>query len=139
MDTVVARWNAGRRFVAVDSAGHSFVMDAKPEHHGEGSGMRPLEVVLAGLAGCTGIDVIGILEKQRQPVEGLEVIVRAEQREEQPRIYVRIEVEYVVKGAVAPKQLERAISLSEEKYCSVKGMLVPEIEMSSSYRIVDDD
>lgn len=137
MDTVSVRWNGGRRFVAVDSSGHSFVMDSKPEHHGEGSGMRPLEVLLAGLAACTGMDVAGILEKQRQPVQGIEVVVSARQREEQPRIYEHVEVEYVVRGDVKPSALERAISLSEEKYCSVRAMLSPGIVITSSYRLED--
>jgi len=114
-------------------------MDAKPEYKGEGSGMRPLEVVLHGLAACTGMDVISILEKKRQDVREMEIVVRAEQRtEEFPKIYTRIDLEYVVSGfGVSESAVARAISLSEEKYCSVGGMLGEQVEISTSYRVLE--
>jgi putative redox protein len=137
MDTVHIRWNGGRRFAGWDEPGHGIVMDAAPPT-GEGTGARPIELALYALGGCTGIDVIGILQKQRQAVRDLEVVVTAEQREEQPRRYERIGIEYVITGVgIKPSMVERAISLSEEKYCSVRAMLDPTIELTSSYRIVD--
>ena len=136
MDSVVARWNGGRRFVTWDEAGHCFVMDAKVENGGDGTGMRPLQVAIYALAGCTGIDVIGILSKQRQQVGDFEVRVTAEQREEQPKMYVKIHVEYVLRGAsLKPEFVERAVQLSEEKYCSVRGMIAPEVEITSEWRV----
>jgi putative redox protein len=139
MDTVRVKWNGGRRFVAWDSAGHGVVMDAAAPT-GEGTGVRPIEAALYALGGCTGIDVIGILMKQRQDVRDFEVIVTAEQREEQPRRYERVAVEYVFTGRdLKPAFLERAIALSEDKYCSVRAMIDPTIELTSSYRVVDAD
>lgn len=137
MDTVRIRWNGGRRFAGWDEAGHGIVMDAAPPT-GEGTGARPIELALYALGGCTGIDVIGILGKQRQRVRDLEVVVTGEQREEQPKRYERIHIEYVVTGwGIKESMLQRAIELSEERYCSVRAMLAPEIETTSSYRIVE--
>ncbi len=139
MDHAKVTWTGKRRFVGVDGAGHSVVMDASPEYKGEGSGIRPTEMVLQGLAGCTGMDVVSILEKKRQDVRGLEINVTGVQREDEyPKIYTRIDVEYVVTGyGVDPKAVERAIELSEEQYCSVKGMLAPEVSVYTSFRIVE--
>ena len=138
MDTVRMKWNGKRRFVAWDEAGHGVVMDAAAAHHGDGTGPRPLELVLYALGGCTGIDIIAILEKQRQRVTGFDLVVTGEQREEQPRIYQRINIEYVIAGpGLKPSAVERAIALSEDKYCSVKGMFGPDVSVTTSYRIVE--
>jgi len=140
MDVAVVRWTRKRQFVGTDAAGHSIVMDAKPEYKGEGSGMRPIEVVLHGLAACTGMDVISILEKKRQDVRGLEIRVNAWQREDDfPKSYTRMELEYVVRGfGVEPEAVARAIQLSEEKYCSVGGMLAGNVEMKTSFRVIEE-
>lgn len=137
MDEARVRWTGKRQFVSTDGAGHSVIMDAKPEFRGEGSGVRPMELLLHGLAGCTGMDVISVLEKKRQDVRGLEINVTAHQRtEEFPKIYTTIELEYVVSGFdVNPQAVARAIELSEEKYCSVRGMLGPQVELKASYRV----
>ncbi len=138
MDTVRVTWNTRRRFVAWDEAGHGVVMDARPEHGGDGSGTRPVELVLYGLAGCTGMDVISILEKKRQKVTAFEMVVTGEPREEYPRIYTTIHVEYVVTGlGVDPSAVARAIELSEEKYCSVKGMFSDQIDVVTSFRVME--
>lgn len=139
MDTVKVKWNGKRRFIAWDEAGHGVVMDASPDHGGEGTGPRPLELVLYALGGCTAMDVISILEKKRQKVTDLEIVVRGEQRtEDYPKIYQRIELQYVVTGVgVRPDAVARAIELSEEKYCAVKGMLGPQVEVATSYRVID--
>jgi putative redox protein len=138
MDTVKARWNGKRRFVGSDEAGHGVVMDASEEHKGEGSGARPLELLLYAFAGCTGIDVVSILEKQRQDVIGLEIEVEASQREERPKYYDRIHVRYVLTGTgLKESAVRRAISLSEEKYCSVGGILRDDVEITSSYELIE--
>ncbi|MHB1136320.1 MAG: OsmC family protein [Coriobacteriia bacterium] len=137
MDTVNVKWNGRRRFVAWDEAGHGVVMDAKSEYGGDGSGVRPVELVLYGLAGCTAMDVISILEKKRQVVTDLDIVVKGTQRtEEYPKIYEHIEVEYIVTGVgVKPEAVARAIELSEEKYCSVKGMFGPQVRVVTSYTV----
>lgn len=139
MDRATIRWTTKRQFVGTDASGHSLVMDAKPEYGGEGSGIRPVELVLHGLAGCTGMDVISILEKKRQDVRGLEINVAGEQRvDEYPKIYTAINVEYVVTGhGVSEEAVARAIELSEEKYCAVKGMLAPDVRVTTSFRVIE--
>jgi len=141
MDTARVRWTGKRQFVGTDAAGHSIVMDARPEYKGEGSGIRPMELVLQGLAGCTGMDVISILEKKRQDVRGMEVVVTGVQRlDEFPKIYTRMDVEYVVTGfGVKPEAVARAIELSETKYCTVAGMLGEQVEVHTTFRVVEAD
>ncbi len=135
MDVARVRWAGGRRFVGTDEHGHSVVMDARPEYKGEGSGFRPVELVLHALGGCTAMDIVSVLEKKRQDVRDVEVRVTGTQREDEfPHIYDRIEIEYIVSGYdLAPAAVERAIQLSEEKYCSVKGMLGPQVSVTTSY------
>ena len=139
MDTVNVRWNGKRRFVGWDKAGHGMVMDATAHYGGDGSGVPPVELVLYGLAGCTAMDVISILEKKRQTVLDLELVVNGTQRvDEHPKIYEHIEIEYVVTGiGVKPEAVARAIELSEEKYCSVRGMFGPQVEVVTSFRVVE--
>jgi len=115
------------------------VMDSPAQYKGEGTGARPLEVFLESLAACTAMDVVSILEKKRQRFTALEVNVIATQREDEfPKIYTRIELEYVVTGfGVKPEAVARSIELSEEKYCSVKGMLGPQVGVVTSYRVIE--
>ncbi len=125
-------WVEDRRFVGEASSGHAIVVDASADKRGP----SPMELILLGLVGCTAHDVVGILEKKRQPVDGVEVRARAERAEDPPRVYTEIEVEYVVRGrGVQPKAVEDAIRLSEEKYCSVSAMLDKTARITSSYRI----
>lgn len=138
-DHVKVRWSGNRQFVGWDSTGHGIVMDAPVAYSGEGTGARPLEVFLFGLAACTAMDVVTVLEKKRQQFTGVEIEVSADQREEFPRIYTRIELTYVVAGTgVKPEAVARAIELSEAKYCSVRGMLGPQVEIVTGYRVVED-
>ncbi len=136
-DNVRVRWSDKRQFVAWDEAGHSVVMDSPACYGGEGTGARPLEVFLYALAACTAMDVVSVLEKKRQDFSGLEIEVSATQREDEfPKIYTRIELIYVVTGrGVKPAAVARAIELSEEKYCSVRGMLGPQVEVVTGYRV----
>jgi putative redox protein len=139
MDVARVRWTGKRQFVGTDALGHSVVMDARPEYKGEGSGIRPLEMVMHGLAGCTGMDVISVLEKKRQDVRGIEVIVKGIQREDEfPKIYTSLEIEYVVTGfGIDAAAVERAIYLSEHKYCSVGGMLGEQVRVTTSFRVLE--
>jgi putative redox protein len=139
MDTVRVKWGGAKRFIGSDDVGHGVVMDVGRDDAGEGgTGPRPLSLALYALGGCTGIDVIGILIKQRQAVSDFEIVITAEQREEQPRRYAKIDIEYIVTGKdIKGSAVSRAVELSEEKYCSVRAMLTPDIELSSSWRIVE--
>jgi putative redox protein len=137
VDKVRVRWSGKRQFTGWDHAGHGVVMDAPAGYGGEGTGARPVEILLYALAACTAMDVVSILEKKRQDFYGLEIEVAATQREEEyPKIYTRIELVYVVTGHdVSPTAVARAIELSEEKYCSVRGMLGPQVEVVTGYRL----
>ena len=118
--SIKVKWIDGLRFVASDYKGHSIIMDVSEEHGGEGSGFGPMQLLLAAFGGCTGIDVIEILRKQRQKPEGLEIMVSGERVSEPPRVYSKVHVEYRVKGkGFKEKALKRAIQLSQDKYCSV--------------------
>jgi putative redox protein len=131
-----ARLCEGLQFIGRSDSGHSIVMDGPVAGGGSDTAVRPSELVLIGLAGCTGMDVISILRKKRQPVTGLEVVVTAEQAEEHPRAFRRLKVRYVVQGAgVDESAVRRAIELSEDKYCSVGATLREPVEITSSYEI----
>jgi putative redox protein len=139
MDVVQARWTTNRQFVSWDSKLHGIVMDTPAEGTGEGTGWRPVELLLAGLAGCTGVDVVSILEKKREDVRGVEIEVRGEPFvEDYPHYYKTIEVVYKVTGVgLKPDSVARAIELSASKYCSVKGSLGPQCEVATSYEIIE--
>lgn len=128
-------WTEGLQFVAQgERSGIAFVMDSVTEHNDRGSGVRPMEALLLSLAGCTGMDVISILQKKRQRVTGFRVNVRGIRAEEHPRRYVRIELEYVVRGwNISAEAVARSIELSQTKYCSVSATL--NAELVHTYRI----
>jgi len=133
---VKVKWIDGMRFVATDSTGHSIVMDASKQVGGEGSGFSPLQLLLAALGGCTGIDIVDIMRKQRQTVADLEIVVSGDRVKEPPRVYSSIHVEYRVKGLdIKEKAVQHAIKLSEDKYCSVGAMLKAKAKVTSSYVI----
>jgi len=131
-----ATFSGGMRFVGRADSGHALVMDTTAANGGEDCGVRPNELVLIGLAGCTGMDVISILRKKRQPVSGLEVIVHAEMSAAPPKRMTAISVEYKVRGAgVDPEAVRRAIELSETKYCSVGLTLKSPVPIASTFTI----
>jgi putative redox protein len=133
---VRVKWVDGLRFVATDSAGHSIALDSTETAGGEGSGFTPLQLLLAALGSCTGIDLADILRKQRQQIDDIEVVVSGQRVKEPPRVYSEIHIEYKIKGKnISKKAVQRAIQLSEEKYCSVGAMLKAKAAMTSSYVI----
>jgi putative redox protein len=137
VDTVRIRWAGKRQFTGWDAAGHGIVMDAPAQSKGESTGMRPVELVLYGLGGCTAMDVVSVLEKKRLDVRGVEVTLKGTQVEDSfPHYYGSIEMEYVVTGVDIPDAaVRRAIELSETKYCSVRGCLGPQVKVTWSFRV----
>lgn len=118
------KWVDGLMFVGESGSGHAIVMDGAPEHGGRDLGVRPMEMLLLGLGGCTGIDVMLILKKGREDVADCIVEIDAERAETDPKVFTRIHMHYVVAGAnLNPAKVERAIALSAEKYCSATAML----------------
>lgn len=126
----------GITFVAESGSGHAIVMDASPDVGGRDLGARPMEMVLMGAGGCSAIDVVHILKKSRQQLVDCVVELEAERAAEDPKVFTRIHMHYIVTGrGLAPAQVERAIKLSKEKYCSATIMLAKTAEVTSDYEI----
>lgn len=126
----------GMTFVAESGSGHAVVVDAAPDVGGKNLGARPMELVLMGTGACSAIDVVHILRKARQPVTGCVVDLDSERAAEDPKVFTRIHMHYVVTGkGLAQAQVERAIKLSKEKYCSATIMLGATAEVTFDYEI----
>ena len=126
----------GITFVAESGSGHAVVMDASPDVGGRDLGARPMEMLLMGAGGCTAIDVVHILRKARQDLVDCVVEVEGERAAEDPKVFTRIHMHYVVTGrGLNPAQVERAIKLSKEKYCSATIMLARTAEITHDYEI----
>jgi len=129
----------GMRFEASGPSGHTVLLDAAPAFGGQGAGFKPMELLLVSYGGCTGMDVISILRKKRQEVTGLEIRLHGVRRAEHPKVYTEIELEYVVRGrGLSEEAVRRAIALSQEKYCSVGGMLKQAAAIRTRYRLVQE-
>jgi putative redox protein len=123
MDATVT-WKHGMSFEGVADSGIAVPLGASPESGGENDGARPLELLLIGLAGCTGMDVISILKKKRQDVTGFELRAHADRASEHPKVFTHVIVEYIVSGhQLDPAAVERAVDLSITKYCPAQAML----------------
>lgn len=130
-------WFGGKQFVGVDSSKHSVVLSSQDEDNA--TGMKPSDLLLVALAGCTAVDVVQILTKKRQDLRGLEVNVDAEQDRDPPWTFRRIELEFVLTGRnLQEKAVADAIRLSEERYCSVSATVRGVAEVVTRYRIIED-
>lgn len=135
---VTLTWVQKKQFVGTDSSKHSIVISGQDEENG--TGMKPSELLLLALASCSAYDVVGILGKKKMTMTGLAVNVTAEQQTEPPWSFRHIHLEYVVHGkGLTEKAVENAIHLSETKYCSVAATIRPTAEITTSYRIIQDD
>lgn len=132
----VLRWIPdGKRFVSTDSTGHSVVLSTTDEN----IGMKPSELILSALAGCTSVDVVGILAKKQTPLSHLEVEVSAEQDADPPWTFRKIHMNFKLKGkGLTEKNVQQAIDLSEEKYCSVGATLRGVAEITTQFTILED-
>lgn len=120
-------------------SGHAVVMDGPPDHGGRNLGVRPMEMLLLGMGGCTEFDVVSILKKARQPVTGCVVELEAERASSEPKVFTRIHAHFIVSGrGLSEKQVARAISLSAEKYCSASIMLGKSAVITHDYEIHDE-
>jgi putative redox protein len=134
------KWVQGMSFVGESGSGHATVIDGAPESGGRNLGMRPMEMVLTGAAACTAYDVVLILKKGRQPIADCVVTADAERAPEEPRVFTRIHLVYTVAGrGLDARQVERAVKLSKEKYCSATIMLAKTAEITYEIVIVDGD
>lgn len=129
-------WKGDMSFEAETESDHKVWMDMAEKSGGHDKGPRPGELVLVSLAGCTAVDVVIILKKLREQLDDLEVIVNSEKVDKHPRVYKKIEIEFRLKGKnLKEENVEKAIQLSLDKYCSVKTMLEKTAEISYSYDI----
>jgi putative redox protein len=132
MTEAKAVWKEKQKFEGVASSGHTIVLDGDKT-----AGSSPMELVLIGLCGCTGYDVVSILQKKREPFTSLEVRAEAERAAEPPTVYTEIKLIYRVGGKVSRKAVEDAVRLSKEKYCSVSAMLAKTAKIIFEIEYVD--
>lgn len=135
MPKMTATWAGDMRMIYESASGHGLVTDAPKEAGGLGTAASPMELVLLGLVGCTGLDVSSILVKMKEPLVGLEVTADYERAENHPKVYTKIHLKYTITGDVSEKKAKRAIDLSESTYCSVSAMLKHSADISSEFEI----
>jgi len=133
-------WDQGLTFTGTASTGYKVPLGADSSLGGENDGFRPMELMAISLAGCTAMDTISILQKKRQQVTGFEVRVRTERTTEHPRVFTKMDVTYIVTGKqIDQAAVERAIELSETKYCPAQAMLSKAVEITHSHQILEAD
>ncbi len=131
-------WQGKMAFEGMADRGYTLPLDADPSVGGESKGFSPFELLALGVAGCTAMDVISILLKKRQEVTALEVRLRDERATEHPKVFTRLEIEYIVTGrAVDPAAVERAVQLSNDKYCGAIAMVKHTAEIVSKITVVE--
>ena len=134
------KWLGGRAFEGSPDSGHSVIMDSSPDFGGEDRGVRPMELLMLGMGGCTSIDVMNILEKSRQDVTACVAEISAERAETEPKVFVRMHVHFKVTGRnLDAQRVQRAISLSAEKYCSASIMLGKTAEITHDFELIETD
>jgi putative redox protein len=134
------KWIEGVSFAAEAGSGHAVILDGAPENGGRNIGVRPMEMLLMGLAGCTAFDVVHILRRGREPITDCVVEVDAERAETDPKVFTRIHLTYAVTGrGLSPAKVERAIELSAEKYCSASIMFGKIATLTHSWTIRDEN
>ena len=134
---VKLEWLRSRMFVGTDHLGHSLAIGYQREDEPSGQGVNPSDMLLLSAASCSAYDVVQILEKSKQPLEDLKVDVTAEQSQENPFPYVSLHFIYRIWGDIPPEKIQRAMQLSEDKYCSVLATLKPGLTFTSEFVIED--
>ena len=131
-------WAGNAKFIGESDSGHQITMDGPPESGGNNEGVRPMELVLLGLGGCSSFDVIHILKKQRQHVTGCTTKLTAERAESEPKVFTKVHLHFIVTGhKLHHSRVEKAIELSAEKYCSASIMLARGgVEVTHDYEII---
>lgn len=132
-------WQEHRTFVGESGSGHTVVMDGAPEHGGRNLAARPMEMMLLGMGGCSAFDVVGMLERARQPLDRLELEIEAERAEDIPQVFTRIHVTYRAFGNnLSEAQVRRAVDLSVTKYCSASLMLGETAEITYDLELIEN-
>ncbi|NWF52504.1 MAG: OsmC family protein [Nitrospirae bacterium] len=129
----------GLQFVGEASSGHAIVMDGDPAVGGHNTGLRPMELLLLGLGGCTGMDVISIMQKKQQNVTALEINIEGQKAENYPKKFTDIKIEFIIRGKnISEDAVKRSIDLSMNKYCSVKASLEGSAKINFLYKIIQE-
>jgi len=132
------KWVDGRMFLGESGSGHSVVMDGPPDHGGRNMGVRPMEMLLLGLGGCSSFDIVDILEKGRNNVRTCVVQISAERVDAIPSVFSKIHLHFVVSGqGLKTSAVERAVKLSAEKYCSASIMLSKAVEITHDFEVIE--
>lgn len=130
----------GCSFIGKADSNHWVSIDTKKEVLGSDAATHPMELVLLALGSCTGCDVLSILQKKKVSLQDFEIHIDAQRAEEHPRVFTKIHLEFVFVGIdLNPVHLERAIELSQQKYCPVSAMLRPSVAITTSYRIIEKE
>ena len=137
--TVRATLETGMRFDVETGSGHHVILDAAEHNGGQNSGPQPMEMLLVALAGCSGMDILTILRKKRQDITGYELRIHGTRAEEHPKVYLDITLEHVFSGHnIRPEAVERAIELTEERYCGASAMLGKTATIGHKFSIIED-
>ena len=132
------KWIENAMFLGESASGHGVLMDGPPESGGRNLGVRPMEMLLLGMGGCTAFDVVHILQKGRHDIHDCEVQLEAERADSEPKVFTRIHVHFTVKGkGLSDAAVKRAVELSAEKYCSASIMLGKTAEITHDYEVID--
>jgi putative redox protein len=134
------KWIEDVCLLAESDSGHGIVIDGAPEIGGKNLGVRPMEMLLMGLGGCTTMDVLSILKKQRQNITDCQIEIEAERADEIPKVFTKIHLHFIIKGYnLKQNAVERAINLSAEKYCSASAMLEKAAKITHDYEIIAEN
>lgn len=129
----------GMQFVGEADSGHAIVMDGTPEVGGKNTGLRPMELLLIGIGGCSGMDVVSILKKKKQNISGFEININGQKAETYPQKFTEIDIEFIIRGKnISEEAVKRAAQLSMEKYCSVKATLEGSAKINYAYKIIEE-
>ena len=133
------QWLDGKAFVGESGSGHAVVMDGAPESGGRNIGVRPMEMLLLGLGGCTAFDIVMILERMREKVTALDIALEAERAAEDPKVFTAVKLIYKIRGhKLKPANVERAVNLSAEKYCSASIMIGKTATITHDFTIEEE-
>ncbi len=137
--TVRATLESGMRFDVETGSGHHILLDANVNNGGQNSGPQPMEMLLVALAGCSGMDILAILRKKRQDITGYELRIHGMRAEEHPKVFLDITLEHIFTGHnIRPEAVERAIELTEERYCGASAMLGKTATIGHTFSIIED-
>ncbi|MCK5812971.1 MAG: OsmC family protein [Cocleimonas sp.] len=131
------KWLDNMSFVGESASGHSVVMDGPPEAGGRDLGIRPMEMLLLGLGGCSSFDIVSMLKKGRQNITNCEVEISAQRADSEPKVFTQIHLHFIIEGNnLSDAKVARAIELSAEKYCSASIMLAKTAVVTHDYKVI---